>query len=69
MQFLETLTVIFILLKYRNVIAWSWWLVLLPGSVAIVFQIIATILDCLYIKRMSTDIKQMSVELRRKENE
>jgi len=30
MSFFEALTLIFIVLKLVDVIAWSWWLVLLP---------------------------------------
>jgi uncharacterized BrkB/YihY/UPF0761 family membrane protein len=39
MGFLPALTLLFIALKLTNVIAWSWWLVLLPlyGVFVIVF--------------------------------
>lgn len=30
LEFLSTLTLIFIVLKLTNLISWSWWLVLLP---------------------------------------
>lgn len=38
LSFLSILALIFITLKLTNVIAWSWWLVLLPlyGGVALV---------------------------------
>lgn len=34
MGFTELLTIVFIVLKLTGVIAWSWWLVLLPEIVA-----------------------------------
>lgn len=62
MGLLGTLTVIFIVLKVRNIIAWHWWLVLLPGTIAIVFQIVIAILEYLHLKRMDAKWD----ELRRK---
>lgn len=38
----EVLTIVFIVLKLTNVIAWSWWLVLLPAIIS--FSIYALIL-------------------------
>ncbi|KOP80249.1 transmembrane Fragile-X-F protein [Lysinibacillus sp. FJAT-14745] len=38
----EVLTVVFIVLKLTNVIAWSWWLVLLPAIIS--FSVYALIL-------------------------
>ncbi|MCY9548695.1 transmembrane Fragile-X-F protein [Lysinibacillus xylanilyticus] len=38
----EVLTIVFVVLKLTNVIAWSWWLVLLPAIIA--FSIYALIL-------------------------
>ena len=35
MGILEVLTVVFIVLKLLGVIAWSWWLVLLPLIVSV----------------------------------
>jgi hypothetical protein len=40
MGILGILTIVFIVLKLINVITWSWWLVLLPGIIEIVFIII-----------------------------
>lgn len=40
MGFTEVLTIVFIVLKLCKVIAWSWWLVLLPEIIAIGFYII-----------------------------
>lgn len=62
MGLLGTLTVIFIVLKVRNIIAWHWWLVLLPGTIEIVFQIVIAILEYLHLKRMGAKWD----ELRRK---
>ncbi|MEB2282164.1 transmembrane Fragile-X-F protein [Lysinibacillus xylanilyticus] len=38
----EVLTIVFIVLKLTDVIAWSWWLVLLPAIIS--FSIYALIL-------------------------
>ncbi|MFJ7886568.1 transmembrane Fragile-X-F protein [Lysinibacillus xylanilyticus] len=38
----EVLTIVFVVLKLTNVIAWSWWLVLLPEIIS--FSIYALIL-------------------------
>ncbi|MHC5291112.1 transmembrane Fragile-X-F protein [Bacillus licheniformis] len=35
MGILEVLTLIFVVLKLTGVIAWSWWLVLLPVMISI----------------------------------
>lgn len=40
MGFCEVLTIIFIVLKLLGVIAWSWWLVLLPEIVRVVLIIL-----------------------------
>ena len=40
MGILEVLTLIFIVLKLVGVIAWSWWLVLLPEIAVGIFEII-----------------------------
>lgn len=45
MGFCEILTIVFIVLKLIGVIAWSWWLVLLPEIIAVVFYIVAIILS------------------------
>jgi hypothetical protein len=46
MSFFGALTLIFIVLKLVDVIAWSWWLVLLPmwGPVALVVLVLLVIL-------------------------
>lgn len=36
----EILTIIFVVCKLFGVITWSWWLVLLPEIIAIVFYIL-----------------------------
>ena len=33
MNFFETLAVAFIVLKLTGVVAWPWWVVLLPGGI------------------------------------
>lgn len=37
---LELLTLIFVLLKLTGLIAWSWWLVLLPAFIALAIYVI-----------------------------
>lgn len=40
MRILEVLTVIFVVLKCMNIIAWSWWTVFLPEIIAIALYIV-----------------------------
>lgn len=40
----ELLTIIFVVCKLIGVITWSWWLVLLPEIIAVVFYIILIII-------------------------
>lgn len=40
MGLLEVLTVLFVALKLTGVIAWSWWLVLLPEIIAVGIYVI-----------------------------
>ena len=37
----EILTVIFVVCKLIGVISWSWWLVLLPEIIAVIFYIVS----------------------------
>ena len=48
MSFLGLLAVLFIGLKLTNIIAWSWWLVLLPiwGPLAIALLLMAGMAAC-----------------------
>lgn len=39
MGFCELLTIVFIVLKLVGVIYWSWWLVLLPEIIAVLFYV------------------------------
>ena len=43
MGILEVLTLIFIVLKLCGVIAWSWWLVLLPEIIGLILYLIVGI--------------------------
>lgn len=36
----EILTIVFVVLKLCGVIAWSWWLVLLPEIIAVAWYIV-----------------------------
>lgn len=49
MGFCEALTIAFIVLKLVGVITWSWWLVLLPEIIAVVFYIVLVLLQALLI--------------------
>ena len=40
MGFTEILTIIFVICKLVGLINWSWWLVLLPEIIAVVFYLI-----------------------------
>lgn len=40
MGFTEVLTIVFVVLKLIGTIDWSWWLVLLPEIIAMVFYIV-----------------------------
>lgn len=44
MGFTEILTIVFIVLKLTGVIAWSWWLVLLPELIAVAGYIVVLLL-------------------------
>lgn len=37
MNFLHVLTLIFVVAKFAGLIAWSWWLVLLPTIISFAF--------------------------------
>ena len=44
MGFTEVLTLLFIVLKVFGIIAWSWWIVLLPEIIAVGFYAILAVL-------------------------
>lgn len=48
MGFTEVLTLLFIVLKVFGIIAWSWWLVLLPEIIAVGFYAILAISAALF---------------------
>lgn len=43
MGFTEILALLFIVLKLLGIITWSWWIVLLPEIIAVVFYTILAI--------------------------
>lgn len=43
MGFTEVLTIIFVCFKLFGAIDWSWWLVLLPEIIAVIFYVIVFI--------------------------
>lgn len=40
MGLLEILTIVFIVLKLTGIIAWSWWLVLLPSIITLILIVL-----------------------------
>lgn len=58
MGFTEVLTVVFIVLKLMGVIAWSWWLVLLPELIALVPYTIILVVWLVLVIKMLKEVKQ-----------
>ncbi len=58
MGFTEILTVVFIALKLIGVIGWSWWLVLLPEIIAVVFYIAVFLFVVLFSAKQEADIRK-----------
>ncbi|AFU63190.1 hypothetical protein 8014-B2_00123 [Lactobacillus phage ATCC 8014-B2] len=58
MGFTEALTVVFIVLKLMGVIAWNWWLVLLPELIALVPYTIILIVWLVMVIKMFKEFKQ-----------
>lgn len=50
MGFIEVLTICFIVLKLMGILAWSWWLILLPEIIALAFYVVFIILCVFSIK-------------------
>lgn len=68
MGFTELLTIVFIVLKLIGTINWSWWLVLLPEIIAIVFYISVVFTAVLSTSSMNRRFERMvAKELRRKD--
>lgn len=55
MGFLETLTIVFIVLKLTEVIAWSWWMVFSPMLVGYAL-IIAIVLMVATVRILNGDL-------------
>ena len=58
MGFAEVLTIVFIALKLLGIIGWSWWLVLLPEIIALVFYVAAFIISVLVGTRAARSAKR-----------
>jgi len=58
MGFTEALTIVFIVLKLMGVIAWNWWLVLLPELIALVPYTIILIVWLVMVIKMFKEFKQ-----------
>ncbi len=68
MGFTELLTIVFIVLKLIGTINWSWWLVLLPEIIAIVFYISVVFTAVLSTSSMNRRFERMvAKELKRKD--
>jgi len=48
MGFTEILTLLFIILKVFGIVAWSWWIVLMPEIIAVAFYAILAISAVLF---------------------
>jgi len=48
MGFTEILTLLFIVLKVFGIVAWSWWIVLMPEIIAVAFYAILAISALLF---------------------
>ena len=68
MIFTELLTLIFIVLKVRGLIDWSWWLVLLPEIVAALFYVKTAIVMILSVKSMNRAFDRMVEKERKRMN-
>lgn len=67
MGFTELLTIVFVVLKLIGTIDWSWWLVLLPEIIAIVFYISVVFTAVLSTSSMNRRFERMvAKELKRK---
>ncbi len=68
MIFTEILTIIFVVLKMTEVIDWSWWLVLLPEIVAVLFYIKMIIAAIVSVKTMNRAFDRMVEKERERMN-
>ncbi len=58
MGVLETLTIIFVVLKLIGIISWSWWLVLLPTIISVSIYIIWFVFVGLIFRRTHKKINK-----------
>lgn len=65
MGFTEILTIVFIVLKLIGTIDWSWWLVLLPEIIAVVFYILVFVLNILTVIGVKKEIKRFDDNFRK----
>lgn len=66
MGFTEFLTVVFIVLKLIGVISWSWWLVLLPEIIGVVFYIAIFLFAVLFNTKQERHIRKTIKEMNRR---
>lgn len=65
MSFLGALLLIFIVLKLVGVIAWSWWLVLTPLWVSLVFGVLQAIFVGMFARESARQIRRVRRDFRR----
>ena len=58
MGFCEVLTIIFIVLKLIGAVSWSWWLVCLPGIIALALYLISFILGLTGVIRSRKSVRK-----------
>jgi hypothetical protein len=66
--FTEILTIIFVVLKMTEIIDWSWWLVLLPEIVAVLFYIKTAVVAIVSVKSMDRAFDRMVAKERKRMN-
>ncbi|PNX51988.1 MAG: hypothetical protein BV456_00920 [Thermoplasmata archaeon M8B2D] len=49
--YLETILIVFIILKLTNLVSWSWWIVLLPFCIPLLISILIPILVMIFFKQ------------------
>lgn len=65
MGFTEVLTIIFVVMKLLGVIGWSWWLVLLPEIIAMVFYTVVVGAALIVSARSEQEINRTIKRMRR----
>ncbi|WBL16353.1 hypothetical protein [Sutcliffiella sp. NC1] len=56
MGFLELLTIVFVVLKLMGIIAWSWFLVLLPAIIAVCIYVTWFIVSIVFVAKTQREV-------------